>query len=155
MIREVKEFFSGGKRAILLVVGIILLIAAIYFSISSARFCGDIACFKNAMQGCSKATFTNEQPEATWAYSIEGKSGGECLIAVKIVQAKEGSLSLERLQGNSMECSYPLGVSDYPEKDLSKCHGRLREDLQEIIIDKLHSYIIQNLGNLTESFNSF
>jgi hypothetical protein len=49
-----------------------------------------------------------------------------------------------------MTCYYPLGTAAYAEKDLSKCHGLLKEELQTIIINKLHAYILENLGKVEE-----
>ena len=47
-----------------------------------------------------------------------------------------------------MSCFYDFGIAEYPEKDLSKCHGRLKEELQRIVIEKLHSHILENLGKI-------
>ena len=49
---------------------------------------------------------------------------------------------------------YPKGIPIYPEKDLSKCHGRLKEELQAIIINKLHTYIIENIGEFRGNLTS-
>ncbi|KKQ16334.1 MAG: hypothetical protein US28_C0002G0001, partial [Candidatus Daviesbacteria bacterium GW2011_GWA1_36_8] len=49
------------------------------------------------------------------------------------------------------ECLYERGVSAYPEKDLAKCHGRLKEELQTEIIKKLHSYVLTNVGDINRS----
>ena len=73
---------------------------------------------------------------------------------VKLLQAKRGELGIDRLAGYEMECNYPDGVGTYPEKDLEKCHGKLREELQQIIIEKLHAYIIENLGKIDRELNS-
>jgi hypothetical protein len=50
-----------------------------------------------------------------------------------------------------MECRYPLGIMTYPEKDLGACSGKLKEELQSIVIKKLYTYILDNLGELDES----
>ena len=52
-----------------------------------------------------------------------------------------------------MNCYYPPGTAAYPERDLSMCHGRLKEELQGIIITKLHTYIIDNLGKLDDELS--
>ena len=35
-----------------------------------------------------------------------------------------------------------------PESDIGSCHGPLKEGLQDLIIQKLHSYLVQNLGRI-------
>jgi hypothetical protein len=37
-----------------------------------------------------------------------------------------------------------------PEDDLSRCTGQLKENLQEIIIQKLHAYVVENLGQISK-----
>jgi hypothetical protein len=94
--------------------------------------------------------YTHEDREASWHYRILGKSDGLCEIEVTLLQAKEGQLGIDRLNGYSMVCEYTTGITAYPERDLSRCHGLLKEELQTIIITKLHQYIITNVGNITE-----
>ena len=67
--------------------------------------------------------------------------------------AKEGELGIDRLEGYEMSCFYDRGQGVYPEDDLSKCHGRLKEELQGIIINKLHTYVIENLGKIEEGID--
>jgi hypothetical protein len=73
---------------------------------------------------------------------------------VTLLQAKKGDLGLDKLAGYSMICSYPVGVTNYPEKDLGACTGRLKEELQGILIKKLYAYILANLGQVNESLHS-
>jgi hypothetical protein len=35
---------------------------------------------------------------------------------------------------------------------MSFCHGKLKEDLQGLVIEKLHGYIIKNLGDIKQEF---
>jgi hypothetical protein len=53
-----------------------------------------------------------------------------------------------------MTCSYPLGIVDYPEKNLDLCTGKLKEGMQKVIIQKLYTHILNNLGKLDESLES-
>ena len=52
------------------------------------------------------------------------------------------------LEGQSMTCMLPLGVVMAPESDIGICHGLLKEGLQDLVIRKLHTYLVQNLGRL-------
>jgi len=146
---------TRGKIALgILVLILVLAGIAVYITLRQGKMCDDYECFKESMASCSKATYINDMPEATWKYRISGASNGECVINVKMLQAKKGTIDMSRLAGYSMDCSYSLGVTSYPESDLSKCHGRLKEELQDVIIKKLYSYIIENIGQVSESLKN-
>ena len=49
-----------------------------------------------------------------------------------------------------MDCYVPLGSIVSPESNLAECHGLLKEGLQETIINKLHAYIVKNVGQIGE-----
>ncbi|MCX8158980.1 MAG: hypothetical protein N3D20_01665 [Candidatus Pacearchaeota archaeon] len=132
---------------------LIILSVAIYTSFIYTPKCEIMECFKEYMEKCSKATYINEEQEASWRYEILGSEGKTCKIRVKILLAKEGELGIDKLVGKEMICYYPLGVYTYPERDLSKCHGLLKEEIQDIIINKLHKYLIENLGKVAEGLN--
>jgi hypothetical protein len=52
-----------------------------------------------------------------------------------------------------MDCYLQIGDISLPESDLTKCHGRLKEELQEIIIENAHRYIIENIGEINKELN--
>jgi len=140
---------------------VIFVVVAVLFAIFiglTALFgsvnCENFSCFKENMKRCSVAEYVNEDTDATWTYKILGSSGRDCIVSVKLSQAKKGDLGIAELEGLEMECAYTTGTADYPEKDLTKCHGRLKEELQEIIIEKLHTVIIENLGAIDTGLNS-
>ena len=141
------------KISVLVVV--VLLLIAVYFTFYSAEKCAGYECFQEAMKGCDKnVVYINEEPEASWRYTILGTEGSMCEIKVELVLAKEGTLGINKLENQEMVCSYPQGVSNYPEKELDNCHGILKEGLQKMIIDKLKKYIIEHLGSYEGSLNS-
>ncbi|MDO8459988.1 MAG: hypothetical protein Q7S74_02675 [Nanoarchaeota archaeon] len=143
-----KREFSKGKATLFLLLAAAFIVAAFFLSIFYASSCNTFECFQEAMRKCTKTTYINDEPEATWKYTIEGVSGGKCVIQLELLQAKEGELELDKLKGYSMECAYPRGIATYPEKDLTMCHGRLKEEMQNIIIKKLHNYILDNLEKI-------
>ncbi len=149
------NIFNNVLKVIFFIAFIILLAIGIYSTFFYKYECQSYECFQKAMQDCDKARYTNEEPEASWQYSILNERDNSCVIRVKLLQAKEGELGIDKLNGYSMECYYPPGSSAYPEKDLSKCHGRLKEEIQTIIIKKLHTHILENLKEVNESLNSF
>lgn len=110
--------------------------------------CATYACFEDHMASCSRASYTNEEPEASWEYTIMRHAHDVCEIRVTLLQAKEGDLQLRSFEGHTMVCAYPFGVIAYPDKDMSVCHGRLKEDLQGLIIEKLHRYVVDHLTDI-------
>lgn len=142
-----------GVGKIIFILFIIVLIAAIYFTIFYYKKCDDLGCFNSRLAKCSKANFQYEGDEATWYYKILGKEGNQCEVYTELRQLKQGRLDIEKLEGQSMNCFLALGVVDFPEKDISKCHGLLKESLQDIIIQKLHNYILGNLGEIDRELN--
>jgi hypothetical protein len=133
-----------------LVIGIIVLLGFAFYLMFDSKECYDLGCFQNSMINCRLATYINEEPEASWKYDIRGDEDDLCEIEVTLLAAKHGSLKLKKYEGHSMGCFYGLGVWTYPEKELVNCHGRLKEDLQEIIINNLHSYVVDNIGEINE-----
>ena len=57
---------------------------------------------------------------------------------------------MEILEGREMECYLPFGSVIEPEENLDRCHGLLKEEMQKIIINKLHNYITDNIGKLED-----
>lgn len=150
------SFFS--RYWLQLVLGLLTIAAiavALYFTMFQPVKCDTYACFQTHMQKCDKAVYINEEPEASWKYEITGASSGDCNIDVTMLQAKKGDLQLENLAGFGMECRYPAGIVAYPEKDLGACSGKLKEELQSIVIKKLYTYIIDNLGELDHSLDQY
>jgi len=108
--------------------------------------------FQASMKKCEAgARYLNEETAATWRYKIDRLEGSDCIIEVTLLQPKVGSLETEELTGYSMECTFPRGVSAYPEKALDRCHGRLKEELQTIVISKLQTYVLDNLNKIDQS----
>lgn len=141
------------KLLVLIVLALVFVVAAMTVTFFLVEQCADLECFREEMKSCSKAKYLNEGEEATWKYEIVGKEGDECNVEVTLLQTKVGDISTEMLSGFSMTCSIPKGVFVYPEKDLDRCHGRLKEELQVIVISRLHTYLIENLGEIEEGLD--
>jgi len=146
MLQKYKKIFRNG----LLVVVAIVVIVLFYLNFIYSPTCQNYECWQKRMVKCERTSFVNEQKEASWGYEIKGKSEKECFVEVTLLLAKKGELGINEIIGDTMTCEYPLGSVTYAEKDLSACHGPLKEDLQELIISKLHSYILENLGQVSE-----
>lgn len=153
MEKEAKKNLIIGSAAILVAIvlaGIFVFYLANFYSSE----CFNFECFKNSMERCERTKYVNEQPEASWGYEIKGIEGNTCEVEVTLLLAKEGELGIEDLEGKKMNCFYSEGLGTYPEKDLRNCRGELKEDIQQIIIEKLHSYIVENLGQIDQEINS-
>lgn len=138
-----------NERLITVLVITIIFVASLALYVSFGHTtCTSLSCFQEKMARCSLASYVREEPQATWKYDIEGRKLDECRIQVTLLQAKEGDLELREFEGDSMDCSYPLGTLSFPEKDMARCHGLLKEDLQGLIIKKLHQYVLDNLGEI-------
>lgn len=141
------------KETVTIVLVLFLAIAgafALYYTFTPNP-CETYGCFEDHMASCSRATYVNEEPEASWSYTVMRRVKGACEIKVTLLQAKEGDLQLRNFEGHDMTCTYPLGVVAYPDKDMSVCHGRLKEDLQGLIIEKLHQYLVDNLVDVKDA----
>ena len=141
-----------SKKAIVFgVLAVLFLIAAVRTTFFYIPICSNFECFQKAMRDCDQIKFLNDGPEATWRYEIIFEERSNCGIEVTFLQPKAGDLELETLSGESMTCTFPKGSTVYPEKGLDRCTGPLKEGLQKIIIKKLHTYIIENLGEIDEN----
>jgi len=146
MLRETKKKVYTG------VVILLVIVAAAFFYLSFVYMpkCQNYECWQEHMIKCSKTSFVNEQIEASWGYKIKGKTGDLCDVEVTLLLAKEGELGIDKLVGDKMICSFPIGTAAYAENDLSACSGLLKEKLQTLIINKLHAYILENLAKVAE-----
>lgn len=141
------------KKVIFLIVIVVLAIITLYFTFLYTKKCSDVSCFNTALSSCRRASYTNDAEDATWLYAIKGKSNGECKINVEILQLKQGTIDISNLEGKSMVCYVPSGSITAPQENLEKCHGLLKEEMQKIIINRLHSYIVGNIGEISEELN--
>lgn len=137
-------------KLILFFVIVIILIGAIYFTFYFSYTCKDMACFKAHQRECSRTKFTNDESDIVWKYKIIGQENKACEISVEVVKIKKGSTDKKRLEGKEMVCYLPFGNDDNPETDISNCQGGLKEELQEMMIEKLHLYVIENIGSISD-----
>lgn len=136
-----------NKNIIILLI-VIALVLSLYFTFFNISSCDTIACFNKALAKCSNVKFANIQEEATWLYTIKGSKSDKC-----VVQVKSTNVNLDeakKIENKDMLCYIPKGMVIPPESELDNCHGLLKEGLQDIIIEKLHVYIVQNIGKISE-----
>ena len=75
---------------------------------------------------------------------------------VEALQIIRGLAKTRDLEGTSMICNLPLGANGDtiiipPEIDPNNCKGLLKEEIQTLIIERLHQYILDNIGDIAES----
>jgi len=138
------------KVGIALVILFLALIAfAIYFLIFYPTPCPDSQCFVDSMANCKRASWIREDSQATWVYTIKGNSKGDlCKVEINLLKIKQGDLDTEKLQGKEMICLVHKGETQFPEKDISRCEGELKEEMQDLVIQRMHNYILENLGDI-------
>ena len=134
----------------LLVIVLISLAASVYFLYLNVITCTNQACFNQALTTCRASYFTNDGADTVIQYKILGEQDNTCEIEVTLLHIKTGAAKITDLQGTSMICNTQYGAIVVPEKDLKYCHGLMKERIQEIIIKRMHSQIVQNIGKISE-----
>lgn len=124
--------------------------AIVYYLLLYTKTCQDQECFSKGIVECKRAEWINDAEEAIWLYTIKGKSEKQCEVEVKLLTVKKGKSDMGEAEGKSMLCSLPLHIMTSPGGDLEKCTGPLKEDLQALVIKRMHSYILENLGEISE-----
>ncbi|MFC1666123.1 hypothetical protein ACFLZF_00195 [Nanoarchaeota archaeon] len=139
---------AQSKKVIFFSSFLIILIVAIYFTFYYFHSCENMECFRAYQMECAKSEFVNDMGDITWGYTILGRTNGACEIKIKVLKVKQGDLEKKRIEGKDMSCYLALGDDSLPESNLANCHGLLKEELQKIMIEKLHLYIIENIGEI-------
>ncbi len=144
------------KLIVLFLILISSSIAVYYFFFYTPR-CFDESCFSLALISCERTEYLKDSPEATWLYVIKGKSvkeKEECEVYIKFIQAKKGKTDIMSIEGKEMICLLPLGALMQPEQNLEFCTGKLKEGLQDLIIKRMHAYILENLETINEEIEN-
>jgi hypothetical protein len=129
-------------------------LSLIFFKVTYTTVCETDSCFSEQLATCSRAEFLKDTTDARWYYKIVGPQENSCEVYVKLAQLRRGSTEIERLSGLDMNCFLPHSVVESPQKDIERCHGPLREEIQSILIQKMHSYLLENLGRINQEFTS-
>jgi len=142
------------RVGIALLVLIIALIAfSGYFLFFYARPVETSQEFIDSMTYCRDVSWIREDAQASWLYKIKGGGRGDtCDIEVRLLKMKEGTIEADKLQGTKMICNVQKTDTQFPERDISKCSGPLKEELQDIIIQRMHNYLLQNVGEIRQEF---
>jgi len=141
------NFFKKRQNIILFVCIVIALTILIWINFIYIKQCKDNLCFYNSLKKCSRASFISDG-NMTLKYTIHGKSLKNCVVNVKLLDAGISNKDLKKIKDLEMNCYLPYQIIMAPESDISLCHGNLKEAFQDLIINKLHTYIVKNLGEI-------
>jgi len=151
--RGIINFFKKPRNILittLVIVVFVGILLSIYFMFIYSFRCVEETCFAEKIVKCKKASYIDINPETVKEYKILGRENGGCEIEVQILQIRQGSVELASLEKKSMICLVPLGTYTAPESDIRNCHGILKEEIQEAIIQRMHSQIVENIGKISE-----
>ena len=153
---NLSELKTITNSKLLLAFTILIVGTLAYFFITNLTTCQDLTCFKESLTTCKKTTLIREEQNMVWEYQIIGNGPGDtCKVKTTLLKVIEGKAESQTLQGKSMTCNYPISTLNLPEDDISTCTGPLREELQELIIQRMHNYLIKNIGEIKEDFKDF
>ena len=141
MVYSLDSLLRFRRRKIIISIILVIILGFIlgYFLTHYNR-CNDFDCFKENLAECKKTKFAGGD-NIIYGYIIEGTTNGKCVVSVELLEGKLTNHDTSILKGKSMVCYLDYGVVSLPESDLSKCHGELKEALQEQVINKLiHIY---------------
>ena len=141
-----------AKGVIIIILILIVLGIALYFTFIYTPTCANLKCWETKLEKCGRASYTNDAGDIVWKYKIEGKSKvdnlDKCVVNVKLVDLRKGSVKSLRLKDKEMKCAVPFGVVTYPETNSESCSGTLKEGMQSLIIEQLYQYILDSVGKI-------
>lgn len=144
---------QGSKFKLFMILLLLGLLVLSYFLFFYSKKCTARDCFLDALGKCKRASFVSEQEEATWLYSIKGMSRDGCKVYVKAAEIK--TAESKALEGKFMFCYLPQETVFMPEEKIEYCHGLLKEAIQDQIIERMHLYIVENIGEIRKPFKEF
>ena len=133
---------------VLTVIILIMILVVVYLTFFYAPRCSNISCWEYKLQKCKSASYINNAGDVVWKYTIKGKNSDNCVVEVKVLQVIRGLMNAKVIEGKKMECELPLGILMAPEKDLNMCHGRLKEEVQTLIIENSHRYLFESIEEI-------
>ncbi len=140
-----KRYFSWKWFFSLVILAVLLWgVWAAFFSYAT---CENWDCFNSKLKGCGKTKFIGGD-KMIFEYTIEGIKDDRCEVGVQLLQGELNNQDSITLENRKMTCMLPKGVVIIPESNIGRCSGSLKEGLQDLIINKMHSYLVQNLGRL-------
>jgi hypothetical protein len=129
------------------ILALILLIFFIYLFFIKEEKCNNELCFRINLRSCERASYSDGE----WFYRIIGKEKDSCVVYVKNIYLKEKEIEIsEALKGKDMKCNIPLSEAGFymPIDNIEKCSGPLKEAILDLMVKKMHLYIIKHIGEI-------
>lgn len=146
MKKEVKKKHFSWKWFAVFVILSILAWGTWWLFFSYAK-CDSWNCFNEYLEDCKRVKFIGER-ELVFEYIVKGESDLGCKVNVQLLKGEVDNQKSIKLEMQKMTCILPKGVVMIPESDIGNCHGMLKEGLQDLMIEKLHTYLVQNIGKI-------
>jgi hypothetical protein len=134
---------------------LILLFFAIYVIFFVPSACDSFECYETALSQCEKVWTLKENEDYIWRYEIINTAHeNACNVNVRLLKIKKGETTIQDLQNKEMVCVVKKRGDVFPEEEMARCSGPLREELQEIIIDRLHNYLLDSIGEINQELTA-
>ncbi len=154
-----KKVIVAPRRALdwkFWLIGTVIIAVALFVAFQLGAFkknCEDEQCFISALKDCSYAKYTGVRNLNYYQYTTHGRTNGNCAVEVKLVKMALGTdpKKVEKFEGKWMNCEIPASEIDKMttfnfDNMLNYCSGPLKEAMYELMIEKLYTVIIQNMG---------
>ncbi len=132
----------------------IVVIFVIVFSIAFIykKECDDDECFNKALAECEPTKYYGYKNNNLYLYKIS-RSFGKCRLYVKIEKMAIGTEPdlIRLLEDKDMKCQIPKSVVitlDEMESLLNYCHGTLKENLYQLMLERLYALVIRDMSGI-------
>lgn len=150
------------RNYILIIVILLSLLYLIFLSGLIKKNCDDdINCFNSKAYSCKAAAVKTAINNNLYKFVIYGPSSDRCVIRSTMLSVASGISQeiVEKLEGKSMICNIPKNLLKKEsiieiQNLISYCSGELKEGLYEVLLDKMYTLIVQNLGAIIENINT-
>lgn len=130
----------------------------VYYLFFSFKNCSDSNCFYSSLKNCRKASWIKEDNESAWKINIFGNvmdyKKDSCKVKFKLLNLKKGTIDSETLMEKEMICNVMKTETNFPPADMYQCTGILKEEIQDILIKRMHDYLLRNIGELKQEFRA-
>ena len=148
----------GFLAKVAVVGGILLaLFVAGYYTGYFRKDCGqDKTCFQSYVQECKPAQVAVLRNNNAYLYAVGNQLGKSCEIKITSLRIDAGAPpEFKNLEGKEMSCKIPKTELEKTNLDafdnlLSYCHGPLKEALYEVIIQRMYTLVVSQLGDIVK-----
>lgn len=145
-----------AKAAIIGAILLALYVAGYYTGYFRKECNQDKACFNDAFNKCKPAQVVSLRNNNAYVYAIGWQLGKFCELKIEALRIDAGApQEFKALKGKSMSCKIPktmlgnLSVDNF-DNLLVYCHGPLKEGLYEVIIQRMYTLVVSQLGDIAQ-----